>query len=310
MTNRDHLDALGAKWAWKLPGGNGYCTRVCDCEFGLELKHEDLPEIAVISQRGHDLFTNRDHGTMTMGVLGALDNKWGATGVCHGADLLFASESGGFRPQCILDAILTLCCGDVLVLEMQGETPVRNLEVPAEFDREVHCASLVAAALGITVVAAAGNRRQDLATICHPQYGGLWDPDEPEFDDSLAILVGAGKPHDCTWRDDSNFGRRVNCQGWGEAVCTTLAGPLGGHHREVQCIFNSTSSATAMVAGVVACLQGRSKAKWGRPLPPQLVRTLLSHSLNGTAQPLDDWLQYPIGPLPNLEKLYRNSGLD
>ena len=69
------------------------------------------------------------------------------------------------------------------------------------------------------VVAAAGNGRQDL--------------DAEEYDDTFgtrpdsgAIIVGAGAAPGCTAPPRgrlifSNFGSRVNLQGWGECVATT-----------------------------------------------------------------------------------------
>ncbi|MEV7908313.1 S8 family serine peptidase, partial [Streptomyces anulatus] len=59
--------------------------------------------------------------------------------------------------------------------------------------------------------------------------------------------------------------------------------------------FSGTSSASAIVAGVVADLQGVAKAASGVLTPSQVRDTL---KLTGTAQPVGD--PHHIGPRPDL----------
>jgi hypothetical protein len=65
--------------------------------------------------------------------------------------------------------------------------------------------------------------------------------------------------------------------------------------------FSGTSSASPIVTGAVAVLQGIAKAKHGAPLTPAQVRTILMQS--GTPQQPGPGvpLAQRIGPLPNLE---------
>jgi hypothetical protein len=64
--------------------------------------------------------------------------------------------------------------------------------------------------------------------------------------------------------------------------------------------FSGTSSASPIVTGAVACLQGRSIAKNGKPLTPDKVRNILmttgSPQKAGPGVPLTQ----RIGPLPHL----------
>lgn len=311
---------INARWAWGQPGGDGCGIWVCDCEFGFDPEHLDLPPVAVVSARGNDLRTNRDHGTSSLGVLGARANRWGITGIAHRSLLLFASESGGYRPQCVGDALARLRPGDVLLLEMQAwvvdQSIGRFRPYPAEYDPDIHAAVLTAAGLGVTVVAAAGScppgiDALDLAQARDAQDRAIWDPRGEEWHDSRAVIVGAGRgsghaqAHE--WLECSNFGERVTCQGWGDQIWTTLDGahPQSGEHLLFWERFNCTSAAAAMVAGVVACLQGLAREDLGRVLRADEVRKLLSSPENGTGQVGN--CVHPIGPLPDLKKLFASA---
>jgi hypothetical protein len=69
--------------------------------------------------------------------------------------------------------------------------------------------------------------------------------------------------------------------------------------------FSGTSSASPIVAGAAACLQGRAKAVRRKPLTPAHVRSILRK--NGTPPPVgpDVPLNQNIRPLPNLPKAFR-----
>jgi hypothetical protein len=126
-------DGVDAEYAWLHPGGDGAGVQICDCEYGFNANHEDLPGVAVVSNHDGSLTSWEDHGTAVLGELAAQADTLGVTGISSGATLMFASESGGHRLDCIQDAILALNAGDVLVLEMQtGPGAYR----PAESDPE------------------------------------------------------------------------------------------------------------------------------------------------------------------------------
>ena len=92
--------------------------------------------------------------------------------------------------------------------------------------------------------------------------------------DSGAILVGAGAPPpgthgrdhgpDRSRLDFSNFGARVDAQGWGEEVTTCGYGDLQGGTNEdlwYTDTFSGTSSASPIVVGALGCLQGVLRAR-------------------------------------------------
>ncbi len=308
-------DGVDAPYAWFFPDGDGNSVQVCDCEYGFNSNHEDLPPVVVVSNLDGDLSAWEDHGTAVLGELGAIADVKGVTGICHGAAMMFASESGGHRLDCINDAVAALNPGDVLVLEMQTGPAAYK---PAEYDPDIHAAVSTAVGFGIVVVAAAGNGGIDLTTTANANGDFIWDPASPDYDDSGAIIVGAGgstsnaNPH--SRLNFSNHGARVNCQGWGEDVVTTGYGDLynGGPNAMYTDSFGGTSSATPIVAGVVACLQGAALQALGAPLTPAMVRALLADPANGTPQadsPLYPAATYPIGPLPDLRRVLRTAGI-
>ena len=101
----------------------------------------------------------------------------------------------------------------------------------------------------------------------------------------------------------SNYGKIVNVQGWGWHVTSLGYGDAQGGSSEntwYTLRFSGTSSASPIVTGAVACLQGRAKAKNGAPMTPKKVRDILIAT--GTKQQAGPGvpLTQNIGPLPNL----------
>jgi hypothetical protein len=98
----------------------------------------------------------------------------------------------------------------------------------------------------------------------------------------------------------------VDCQGWGREVTTTGYGDLqGGNNRDLWYTdtFAGTSSASPIVVGVLACVQGILRAH-GKPLlTPASARTLL----RSTGSPQEDAPTRPstqrIGNRPNLRQI-------
>ena len=114
-----------------------------------------------------------------------------------------------------------------------------------------------------------------------------------------------GVPRSRAWF--SNYGKIVNVQGWGDHVTTLGYGDAqgGSQNKWYTHRFSGTSSASPIVTGAVACLQGIAMHS-GVPFTPAEIRQLLIST--GTPQ-ADDPVRPKtehIGPLPNLEKAIDN----
>jgi hypothetical protein len=176
--------------------------------------------------------------------------------------------------------------------------------VPVEWDLAVWTAIHDATARGRIVVEPAGNGYQNLdSSVYNDSTGRNW------FSyDSGAILVGAGNAPGCaTWGTAtiarnrlpfSNYGSRLNVQGWGDCVTTTGYGSSqGGTDSNLWYAndFSGTSSASPIVAAAAAVLSSVAEGR-GSTLTPATVRSKLA----ATGQAQNYGLGGNIGPLPNL----------
>ena len=321
---------VGATYAWRTAGGAGKAVKVCVCDDGFRTRHEDLPVVTIVTGEAPDLkglvgSGQYEHGTSVIGLIAAMQDSKGVTGIAYDVAVHFACVDDSNRYMTVDKGLNSLSAGDVLVLEMQALASIGNasVAVPQEYDDAIRAALQAAAFLGIVVVEAAGNGRADLATVPflrayngQPVTGYAWKKGDNFYDDSRAIIVGAGHAPDQTRVYDSNWGDRVNCQGWGESIVTTGSVGYGSDlpdsngnppadDAKYTTAFGATSGATAMVAGVVACMQGVRLGAGTSALLPKRVRKLVSTKKLGTRQPTQDEAMAHIGPLPNLEKLRR-----
>ncbi len=230
-------DGVDARAAWSLPGGRGAGVRIIDVEGGWNLRHEDLVQKLFA---GLPTVHDDDHGTSVCGVVGADDNGFGVVGVAP--DAVFGGVSYWLDEQgqrwdvaaALRRATRSLRAGDVLLIEVHLPGPhhpddgSQDGYLPVEYWEESFDAIRRAVDRGIYVVEAAGNGGEDLD---HQDYRGRLSRGAR---DSGAILVGggaslwSGTPHArMSW---SNYGSRVDVQGWGEDVVTT-----GGTQREDYC---------------------------------------------------------------------------
>jgi len=193
--------------------------------------------------------------------------------------------------------------GDVILLEQQ--TAVCNLPGgllgPIEWISSVFQAIQTAVANGFVVVEAAGNGNVNLdQTACGTTF-------DRTVRDSGAIIVGAGGPPssgaDRQRLSFSTYGSRLDVQGWGSSVMTTGYGNSyrdpdnpANASRWYTASFSGTSSASPMVAGAAANLQGIALAQFGTLLDSSQMRTLLVTT--GSAQ-LGNTSEH-IGPRPDL----------
>jgi subtilisin family serine protease len=260
----------------------------------------------------------RNHGTAVLGEMISIPDARGCVGISHQAKGAVHSAviNGVFNTAgAISNAAAQLKKGDVILIELQATGPNGNY-VAMQYWSDTFAAIKTAVDKGITVVEAAGNGNEnfDLAVFNNT---GLQK-------DSGAIVVGAGVPPTNHVDFDgfgaglssyaslgvprsriffSNYGKIVNVQGWGWHVTTLGYGDAQGGASEntwYTLRFSGTSSASPIVTGAVACLQGRARAKNGAPMTPKKVRDILMTT--GTPQQAGPGvpLSQRIGPQPNL----------
>jgi subtilisin family serine protease len=314
-------DGIGAMEVWSLAGGKGKGVTICDIEGNWNLSHEDLPGgIPLLGGTPIASLDWRDHGTAVLGEMVSKPNDFGTVGIAHqsSAAVHSAEMDGVFNAAgAIMGATSKLKAGDVILIELQATGP-NGKYVAMQYWDDVFSAIVAATAKGITVVEAAGNGDENFNL---PIFNGTGLKK-----DSGAIVVGAGipptnyfdhfgagaampgnseigVPRSRIWF--SNHGKIVNVQGWGWHVTTCGYGDAQGGASENRWYthrFSGTSSASPIVTGAVACLQGIAKAKLGAPLTPAKVRKILMRT--GTPQAAGPGVPKTqrIGPLPNLEK--------
>ncbi|MBA4377294.1 MAG: hypothetical protein C0395_01320 [Gemmatimonas sp.] len=281
-----------------LPGGRGAGVRVLDVEGAWLWTHEDLT--APVHTAGGVVVDQewRNHGTAVMGVIRGADNGQGIRGVAPSCLVGGVSIHSLSTSAAVSNATGATAYGDIILIELQGAGPNANGAgdygyIPMEYWQDTFDAISIATALGRTVVEVAGNGLQDLDD---PIYIGLFDP---EVRHSGAIMVGAGEPTtlEPTWF--TNHGARVDLQAWGEQVTSCGYGDLQGTGFAESAwytqVFNGTSSASAIVAGAAALLQGMTRAQYGYSLDPRHLRDILVAT--GTPQAADP---DQVGPRPDL----------
>ena len=324
---------IEAQFSWTIPGGNGSGVTIYDVEYNWLQTHEDLSRasgIILLLNPGDSNSppgfpgcpapcdtVNREHGTAVLGEMIAHNDTKGVTGISWGANIGLAPANTwkiGYNPaNAILLAVADGSAGDVILLEQQAVVCGLNADPavgpvafgPVEWISSVFTAIQTAVAQGFVVIEAAGNGNVNLdQTAC----GGVFDR---TVRDSGAIIVGAGQPPssgaDRQRAGFSTFGSRVDLQGWGSGVATTGYGGLYQNPDDSPNPdfwytdgFSGTSSASPIVAGAVANLQGIAFDQSGQPLTPVQIRTLLvqtgSPQLGNTAE--------HIGPRPDLRKAF------
>jgi subtilisin family serine protease len=219
--------------------------------------------------------------------------------------------------------------GDIILIELHRPGPRFNFQqrqdqmgyIAIEWWDDDFAAIKYATNKGIIVVEAAGNGAEDLDDAIYNNrpndFPTSWtNPFNRHNRDSGAILVGAGAPPPGTHGQNhgadrsrlgfSNFGALIDAQGWGREVTITGYGDLQGGVNEDEWYtdrFSGTSSASPIVVGALACVQGVLRSMGKVPLSPGRARELLhltgSPQQNEPGRPANQH----IGNRPNLRQL-------
>jgi hypothetical protein len=302
---------VDARYAWTQAGGRGANVRIIDLEWGWRFAHEDL----LANTGGVISGTNSldEHGTAVLGEFSGDVNALGITGIAPDAVVSTVSLGSNTTSQAIRLAADNLRPGDIILLEVHRAGPRSPAGsgqfgyIAIEWWPDDFAAIRYAVAKGVVVVEAGGNGGQNLDDPVYntPAAGfpATWsNPFNVNNPSSGAVLVGAGCPPAGThgrnaqpgWGDVyadrgrcffSNYGARVDAQGWGWEVTSTGYGDLQGGadpNKFYTDTFSGTSSASPIVVGTLACVQGTLRAHGRIPLSPARARELLRST--GSAQ--------------------------
>jgi hypothetical protein len=308
-------NGIGAMEVWGLAGAKGKGITICDIEGNWNRSHEDLPKgIPLLGGTLIDDIGWRNHGTAVLGEMISEPGQKGTVGISHQAKGAVQSAviGGVFNTAgAIINAADHLKAGDVILIELQGVGP-NGKYVAMQYwgrrllgDRRRH-------QQGHHSRRGSRQRQRELRPRDFQRHGaaegqrrdrgGRRDPaDEPlrhrqrlpgHRRAALAHLVLELRED----RERAGLGlARDDARVWGRAGG-------GSENRWYTLRFSGTSSASPIVTGAVACLQGRAKAKNGSPMTPAKVRKILmatgTPQQGGPGVPLTQ----NIGPQPNLPK--------
>ncbi|MEA2030055.1 MAG: S8 family serine peptidase [candidate division Zixibacteria bacterium] len=303
-------NGVDADYANTLPGGDGTGVKIIDIEGSWKDTHEDLDKAldGLIAGTPINDISWRNHGTAVIGVMIAGDNGYGVTGLCPGAEINMVSIGGISTAEALWTAADSLQAGDLMLIELHAPGPHYDFQsrpdqlgyVCMEYWQANYDAIQYAWAKGVIVIEAGGNGAENFDDA--ELYGSLFDT---TYRNSHAIIVGAAYPassaNNLERLDFSNYGERVNLQGYGSGVYTTGYGGLfDGNDDENQyytASFGGTSSASPIITGATACLQGNYESTYGVPMTSDQIRDVLVST--GTLQ-LGDTSEH-IGPRPDLQ---------
>ncbi len=284
---------VGAELAWGRSGGAGANVTIAVIDSGFDTDHPDLdrvsgPGVAI----PHEAPWESHHGLQVLGILAADDDLQGIRGLAHGAGIrtVNSGRSSGHVANAISLAAGALGPGDVITIS-QGICAASGcadgIVLPLVYSASARDALRSAAGAGVITVVSGGNGGANL-----DNYRSRLGTDAPD-----TIVVGAGNPQPvsgCSMEDGpprsrvgtSNYGPRVDLQGWGACVRTTRQ---GGDYLW----WGFTSAATPVVAGAAALVSSMAEAR-GVTLTGSQVRSLLEAT--GSPQVAS---RGSIGPLPD-----------
>lgn len=324
---------INAYWAHAHAGGRGQNIRIIDIEGAWRFSHEDLRQLqgGVVGGTESSELGWRNHGTAVLGEYSGDHNSFGILGICDQAMVSAVSIFGDMgSAAAIRNAAARLQSGDVILLELHRPGPRYNFQsredqkgyIAIEWWEDDYAAILSATRRGIIVVEAAGNGAEnlddDLYQVRPSNFPSSWSNSFRRSNrDSGAVFVGAGAPPPGTHGRDhgpdrsrlsfSNYGALIDAQGWGREVTTCGYGDLQGGHEDIWYtdVFSGTSSASPIVVGSIASLQGMIRAREGTVLSPLQVRECLRATGSVQTEAPNRPITQRIGNRPDLKALHQ-----
>ncbi|MCB9883145.1 MAG: fibronectin type III domain-containing protein [Planctomycetes bacterium] len=314
---QDYLDpapnGVGFHQVESVVGARFHGGRIAHVEGDWTLGHEDLPKLTASSfLLPPNTFNGwAPHGDACLGILVGERNGYGVEGFASAADALYVSAVGQSKlggltyvsgATAMLNAAAKLRPGDVMSSSFGWLIPNSLVHAPADWPQECFDAIRVITAYGIHYVISAGNSDTSLDDAI---YGGRYLSTAPV---SGAIIVGASDGPKLAKSPSSNYGSRVDANGWGYGVVTLgnngdLFWPNFDPKQTYTQSFAGTSAATPIVAGVVAALVRATEEQNGVRLTPAQVRADLRAT--GTKIPGNT----PIGNRPDMWALFWKNGM-
>ncbi|MCA8969330.1 MAG: fibronectin type III domain-containing protein [Planctomycetes bacterium] len=301
-------DGVGFHQVESVVGARFHGGRIAHVEGDWTLGHEDLPKLTASSflLPPHTFEGWAPHGDACLGILVGERNGYGVEGFASAADKLYVSAVGKSTlgglsyvsgATAMLNAAAKLRPGDVMSSSFGWLIPNSLVHAPADWPQECFDAIRVITAYGIHYVISAGNSNTSLDDAI---YGGRYLSTAPV---SGAIIVGASDGPKLAKSPSSNYGARVDANGWGYGVVTLgnngdLFWPNFDAKQTYTQSFAGTSAATPIVAGVVAALVRATEEQNGVRLTPAQVRADLRAT--GTKIPGNT----PIGNRPDMWALF------
>ncbi|EOO24693.1 collagenase [Bacillus cereus BAG1X2-3] len=317
LTRQGYLEpaplGINAPYAWSIKGGDGKGTTFVDMEYGWLFSHEDLVNQKIELISGQNKSEHHDHGTSVLGIVSAEDNNIGGIGIAPKAKVKVVSQirdNGNYNTaDAILSAVNNMQAGDILLLEAQATYDGYGDKnyFPVEVKPDIFDAIRMGTNKGIIIIEAGANGGNDLDQFRDRNGKQVLNRNSSDFKDSGAIMVGAASarvPHKRSYF--SNYGSRVDVYGWGNAVDTTDAKPSEFITNLYTSSFAGTSSASPIIAGAAASIQGIVKNNQGRVYTPRQLRAILSDSSTGTKS--NDPTSDKIGVLPDLKAILSKLG--
>lgn len=317
LTRQGYLEpaplGINAPYAWSIKGGDGKGTTFVDMEYGWLFNHADLVNQKIELISGQNKSEHHDHGTSVLGIVSAEDNNIGGIGIAPKAKVKVVSQirdNGNYNTaDAILSAVNNMQAGDILLLEAQATYDGYGDKnyFPVEVKPDIFDAIRMGTNKGIIIIEAGANGGNDLDQFRDRNGKQVLNRNSPDFKDSGAIMVGAASarvPHKRSYF--SNYGSRVDVYGWGNAVDTTDAKPSEFITNLYTSSFAGTSSASPIIAGAAASIQGIAKNNQGRVYTPRQLRAILSDSSTGTKS--NDPTSDKIGVLPDLKAILSKLG--
>ncbi|MNH11060.1 Subtilase family protein [compost metagenome] len=312
-----YLDGPGPRWqglnvrkVWaQQVTGKG--ARIHFSDGGLHAEHEDLrgnSALKVIS-----LEPNHDprHGTASAGVILAVRNGIGATGISHDSELYLYNNrtqdaQGNF--QALKELLRNVEPGDIVGINRQtANIEVLSTMLPSLHDKAWWAVMQQLTRRGAVVVNAAANGSSTTLAEKGTREGQGVDLANwrhfADHGDSGAILVGAcqsydGKPH--AYSNHHYPYRMLNA--WGDSVVTLSYGELqdlSGEDRDYTDTYAGTSSATPMVCGALGLIQSYAMEQHHIYLDGnQMHQLVMASGYHDATLPGSDVL--PMGARPNV----------